>query len=135
MLNGEGRPILIGEDLQPDEGWATLQDSKDLPPFWKPQEPGDYVVGVLVRVKDTQFGPALRIRQADDKMVVCPIWESMKDVDYSGLIGRRLRLVYRGKIETKGGNGMEDVIVQVEKLKVAARTAMVRKEAEEEVPF
>jgi hypothetical protein len=90
------------EDFIGDE--EVLCDSGELPPFWKPETPGETLKGVLTRIKDTQYGPALRIRDEDEQVHVVGITESIMDIDFERVLGRVLTLRFKGYVETKKGN-------------------------------
>jgi hypothetical protein len=105
LKTGREAPFTVPEEdevVGPDE--EVLCDSSELPPFWKPEVPGERLQGVLTRIKETQYGPALRVRDTEERVHTVAINETMMDIDFERVLGRRLTFVFKGYVETKKGN-------------------------------
>jgi len=85
-----------------EEGEETILRPGDLPPIWKPETVGEVLVGELLSIKKLTFGDVLRIRTAKGIEAV-PQSVAMAEIDFRELIGRRLRFIFKGTVETKSG--------------------------------
>ena len=124
----EGRIGSEHPSFRPDqvleEGEVTILKPGDLPPIWKPETVGEVLVGELLSIKKLTFGDVLRIRTAKGIEAV-PQSVAMAEIDFRELIGRRLRFIFKGTVETKSGN----------KVKFFQISVKSKKRFGEDVPF
>jgi hypothetical protein len=106
-----------------EEGEEILLRPGDLPPIWKPEAVGESEVGELLSIKKLPFGDVLRLRTAAG-IIAIPQSVAMAEIDFREMIGRRLRFVFKGAVDTKSGNKVK--LFQISALK---------KEDDEDVPF
>jgi len=106
-----------------EEGEEVLLRPGDLPPIWKPETVGETMVGELLSIKKLTFGEVLRLRTKKGIEAV-PQSVSMAEIDFREFIGRRLRFIFKGTVETKSGNKVKLFQISVS-----------RKKDDDDVPF
>jgi hypothetical protein len=112
-----------GEDAALEEGEEVLLRPGDLPPIWKPEAIGEAQVGELLSIKKLPFGDVLRLRTAAG-IIAIPQSVAMAEIDFREMIGRRLRFVFKGAVDTKSGNKVK--LFQI---------SVAKKSDDEDVPF
>ena len=104
MTDEERDPLEEISDAQDEE--EVLLEPGELPPFWKPETAGQELSGRLMSIRETELDGrkvrSLRIR-ATDGLHAVPVSGALADIDFDALIGRRLRFVFAGWLETKAG--------------------------------
>jgi hypothetical protein len=106
-----------------EEGEEVILRPGDLPPIWKPETVGETMIGELLSIKKLPFGDVLRIRTTRGIEAI-PQSVAMGEIDFRELVGRRLRFVFKGAVETKSGNKVKLFQISVS-----------RKKDDEDVPF
>lgn len=101
-----------------DEDFEEPIAGGPLPPFWKPEEVGEELVGEVTAVRKTKefeegrSGEALDVRGAEGMSSV-PVSAALSRVDWRRYVGRVVKFVFKGwiDIEQPGGtkNRMRDI--------------------------
>ena len=69
--------------------------------FWKPEEEGDAVEGVLVKVREAQYGDVYDIELEDGTISTVPTSAVLKNRISSADEGKHIRIVYDGQQQSK----------------------------------
>lgn len=106
-----------------EEGEEILLKPWVLPPFWKPEAEGEARTGELLSIRRLPFGEVLRVRTANGIIAISQSI-AMAEIDFRPLVGRRLRFIFKGTVDTKSGNKVK--LFQI---------SVLKKEDDEDVPF
>ena len=75
----------------------------DFIPLWKPSEPGESLVGVVISKFDSVYGPALSVKTRSGALYQTPAHQSLIKRIEKIQPGDTIRILYEGKVRTSKG--------------------------------
>lgn len=72
--------------------------------YWQPDEPGDYLEGVIIDINPTEYGDVYVLDCKINGMIATPAHKVLQSRLSKFVVGKRVRIEFRGTRPTKKGN-------------------------------